>query len=266
MNFSFVTYVEQIPCSSSDGNTTSLRTLIATGRIGQARIGSCTIGAIAWESQALTVGAHRQEQGTIFPVELFFKETHFVEGIEIMHSGAKERTWLSDKQEVSTIAHSTCLLLEVMMNIRLVYEPHASEALREFVREGLALYNVAATGVAEYYPVCLFLKNEHQEVLGGLLGHIWAQCMHIATLWVAPILRHQGHGTALLQAAEQLAAERACTLVTLETLSFQAPGFYAKHGYETFAVLPGYPPGHQKHFLKKSIPTQSRPVQEGGAP
>src|SRR5215475_15545192 len=107
-----------------------------------------------------------------------------------------------------------------MMNIRLVIEPHASEALKDFVREGLALYNVAATGVDEYYPVCLFLKNEHQEVLGGLLGHIWAQGMHIAILWVAPILRHHGYGTALLHTAEDLAFERACTIVQLETFSF----------------------------------------------
>ena len=188
-----------------------------------------------------------------------------MEGIESMHSGAKERTWLTGKREVATIAHTTHSLSEVMMNIRLVIEPHASEALKEFVREGLALYNVAAKGAAEYYPVSLFLKNEHHEVLGGLLGHIWARCMHIAILWVAPILRHQGHGTALLQAAEQLAAERACALVTLETFSFQATGFYAKHGYETFAVLPDYPPGHQKHFLKKSLLVQSRPNHEEGA-
>jgi hypothetical protein len=78
------------------------------------------------------------------------------------------------------------------MNIRLVIEPHAPEALKEFVRERLALYNVAATGVTEYYPVCLFLKNEHQEVLGGVLGHIWAQCLHIAILWVAPDLTPSG--------------------------------------------------------------------------
>jgi GNAT superfamily N-acetyltransferase len=182
-----------------------------------------------------------------------------------MHSGAKEPTWLTSKREGATIAHTTHALSEVMMNIRLVVEPHASEALKDVVRDGLALYNVAATGAAEYYPVSLFLKNEHQEVLGGLLGHIWARCMHIAILWVAPILRHQGHGSALLQAAEQLAVERACTLVTLETLSFQAPGFYAKHGYETIAVLPDYPPGHQKHFLKKSLPVQSHPNHEEGA-
>ena len=188
-----------------------------------------------------------------------------MEGIESMHSGAKERTWLSGEREGATIARTIHSLWEVMMNIRLVVEPHAAEALKDVVRDGLALYSVAATGAAEYYPVCLFLKNEHQEVLGGLLGHIWAGCMHIAILWVAPILRHQGHGTALLQAAEQLAVERACTLVTLETFSFQAPGFYAKHGYETFAVLPGYPPGHQKHFLKKSLPTQCRPLREEGA-
>jgi hypothetical protein len=58
----------------------------------------------------------------------------------------------------------------------------------------------------------------------------------------------------LLQAAEALAVERECGLVQLETFSFQAPAFYAKHGYETIAVLLDYPPGHQKHFLKKSLP------------
>jgi hypothetical protein len=61
MNFPFATHVEQIPRNFSDGSTTSLRTLVATGRIGQPRIGSCTIGAIESESQALTVDIHRQE-------------------------------------------------------------------------------------------------------------------------------------------------------------------------------------------------------------
>jgi len=139
------------------------------------------------------------------------------------------------------------------MNIRLVVEPQASDALKNVVRERLDIHNVAATGAAEYYPVCFFLKNDHDEILGGLLGNIWARCMHIATLWVAPILRQQGYGTALMHAAEGLARERACTLVYLETFSFQAPLFYARLGYETIAVLQDCPTGHQKHFLKKSL-------------
>jgi hypothetical protein len=61
MNFSFATHVELIPYNSSDGSTTSLRTLVATGRIGQPRIRSCTIEAIEWESQALMVDIRRQE-------------------------------------------------------------------------------------------------------------------------------------------------------------------------------------------------------------
>jgi hypothetical protein len=61
MNFSFATHVELMPSNSSDGSPTSLRPLVATGRIGQPRIDSCTIGAIEWESQALTVGIHGQE-------------------------------------------------------------------------------------------------------------------------------------------------------------------------------------------------------------
>src|SRR5262245_39757863 len=46
------------------------------------------------------------------------------------------------------------------MNIRLVVEPQASEALKNVVRERLEIHNVAATGAAEYYPVCFFLKND----------------------------------------------------------------------------------------------------------
>jgi GNAT superfamily N-acetyltransferase len=151
------------------------------------------------------------------------------------------------------------------MNVQLVIEPYAAEALKEVVREGLTLYNVAATGAAEYYPMCLLLKTEHQEIVGGLLGHIWAQCLHVAFLWVAPFLRHHGYGTALLHAAEHLAAERACTLVQLETFSFQAPGFYTKQGYDTIAVLPDCPPGHQKHFLKKVLAGQEEHTPKGGS-
>ena len=151
------------------------------------------------------------------------------------------------------------------MNVHLVMEPYAAEALKEVVREGLALHNVAATGAAEYYPVCLLLKTEHHEVVGGLLGHIWAQCLHVAFLWVASFLRHHGYGTALLHAAEHLAAERACTLGQLETFSFQAPGFYAKHGYETIAGLPDFPPGHQKHVLKKGRARQEHTPEGGSA-
>jgi hypothetical protein len=46
-----------------------------------------------------------------------------------------------------------------MSALRIVVEPHASDHLKQVVREGLGLYNVAVTGFAEYYPVSIFLKD-----------------------------------------------------------------------------------------------------------
>ena len=47
---------------------------------------------------------------------------------------------------------------------------------------------------------------------------------------------------------------RRCRLVTLDTYSFQAPGFfYRKLGYVVVAVVDGYPTPHRQWYLKKAI-------------
>ena len=40
------------------------------------------------------------------------------------------------------------------------------------------------TGQAEWHPVAFFLRDENGEVLGGLLGDIWAAWLHVKTLAV----------------------------------------------------------------------------------
>jgi ribosomal protein S18 acetylase RimI-like enzyme len=53
--------------------------------------------------------------------------------------------------------------------------------------------------------------------------------------------------------AEDLARERGCVGVWLDTFDFQAPEFYRKHGYEQFGRLDDYPPGHQRLFFQKRL-------------
>ena len=140
-----------------------------------------------------------------------------------------------------------------MQTPRVVVEPHAPDHLKEVVQEGLALHTVAATGQAEYYPMSIFLRDEHEEVLGGLLGHIWGKWLFVTHLWVAECVRQRGYGTKLLLAAERYAVERGCRNVELHTFSFQARPFYERLGYEVFAALDDFPPGHTNYFLRKHL-------------
>ncbi len=148
-----------------------------------------------------------------------------------------------------------------MRDLRVVMEPHASNQLKELIQWGLGLYNVAATGLAEYYPVSIFLRDENDEVLGGLLGHIWGKWLYVTHLWIAESVRQRGYGTKLLLAAESYAVERGCGNVELHTFSFQARPFYEQLGYEVFAALDDYPPGHTKYFLRKRLVEDGRETQ-----
>ena len=141
-----------------------------------------------------------------------------------------------------------------MENIRVVSDPRASSADVEFVRDGLSLFNVAATGDSYFSPLAIILRNERDAILGGACGHVWGGWLdHLSLLWVAEPLRGRGYGRKLLEAAEDEARYQGCRGVFLSTFSFQARPFYERFGYEVIADVPDYPAGHTYHVLKKSL-------------
>ena len=140
-----------------------------------------------------------------------------------------------------------------MKRLRIVVEPHASESQKELIRENLGLYSIAMTGNEEFYAVAIFLRDEREETLGGILGEIWGQWMFVSHVWLAAPLRRSGYGSKLLATAERYALEKGCRNAWLTTASFQARPFYEKFGYELFATLDEFPPGHKLYFLKKHL-------------
>ena len=84
-------------------------------------------------------------------------------------------------------------------------------------------------------------------------GLVFGGWVYIKLLWVDAALRGQGHGTRLLVRMEEEAVRLGCRNAHLDTYSFEAWPFYEKNGYEVFATLDGFPPGHQKHFLRKRL-------------
>ncbi len=140
-----------------------------------------------------------------------------------------------------------------MTDPRIVSEPRAESGDATFVREGLALFNVAVTGDSYYSPLAIFLKDERGAVLGGALGHVWGGWLDLDALWVTEPYRGQGYGAKLLRAAEDEARMQGCDGVFLTSFSFQAPTFYEKFGYEVVADIPDYPKGHSYQVLKKAL-------------
>jgi GNAT superfamily N-acetyltransferase len=142
-----------------------------------------------------------------------------------------------------------------MSDIRILSDPHASESLKQVVVDHLDAYNIGATGMTEYSPINLFLRDQGDEVLGGLLAAVWGGALYVRILWVSQTLRGKGHGRRLLEAAERRAVERGCRHAFLDTFSFQAPGFYEKQGYQIYARADDWPVGHAHYFLRKDLPT-----------
>src|SRR4029079_10541505 len=97
------------------------------------------------------------------------------------------------------------------------------------------------------------VRNQSQEVVGGLVGATYLGWLQVHAVWLPQHLRGQGYGQTLLQLAEAEAISRGCMNATLETLSFQALPFYEKLGYQVFAQLPNLPNTESKYYLAKAL-------------
>jgi GNAT superfamily N-acetyltransferase len=114
-------------------------------------------------------------------------------------------------------------------------------------------FNFRATGCTDGRALAAFVRDATGALRAGLSGHTWGGCCEIRFLWVSEGERRGGLGSALLAAAEREARARGCERVVLSTHSFQAPGFYARHGYAECGRADGYPRGHAQIFLTKSL-------------
>lgn len=124
---------------------------------------------------------------------------------------------------------------------------------REAILKPLRAYNLSHTGEMAFETVGILLRDPtSQEVVGGLYGKISYGWLFVELLSVPHSMRTQGTGTRLMGAAEELARERGCAGIWLDTFSFQAPDFYRKLGFSEFGHIADYPPGHQRHFFKNT--------------
>ena len=123
----------------------------------------------------------------------------------------------------------------------------------EAIRAGLRAHNVARTGADDARPLVIILRDEAGTVVGGLTGTTFWGWLAIERLWIDEAARGRGYGARMVRMAEVEAVARGCRQVLLDTMSFQAPEFYRKLGYEEFGVLEGFAGQHSRHYFRKTL-------------
>jgi GNAT superfamily N-acetyltransferase len=87
------------------------------------------------------------------------------------------------------------------------------------------------------------------EFAGGLRGWTFAGWAFVSYLVTRE--RRRGLGRRLMREVEDLARTKGCRGIHLDTLAFQAPGFYEKLGFVRFGEIPDFVDGHPRIYYMK---------------
>jgi GNAT superfamily N-acetyltransferase len=123
----------------------------------------------------------------------------------------------------------------------------------ETVDGGIDRFNRSVPALRDVRPLSVFARDEGGVVRGGAVGRTWGQCCELQQLWVEDMHRGQGVGSDLVKRFENEAARRGCTLVYLDTFTFQAPAFYEKLGYRVALQTRGYTDNIVKFTMHKTL-------------
>ncbi len=130
-------------------------------------------------------------------------------------------------------------------------EPNVADV--NLVESRLVDYNEARSLPYDRVPLCIFMKDAEGRTVGGVTGYTNWGWLYLDCFWLPEDLRQGGWGGRILELAEQEAIRRGCAQARLYTYTFQARGFYERHGYVEFGQLDGYPPGASQIWMRKSL-------------
>lgn len=123
-----------------------------------------------------------------------------------------------------------------------------------------ALYNMFAQHAIEVTgmnglatePISFVMRNE-DKLVGAIVAQIFWQQLHIKYLAVAKEFREQGIAKKLMNKMLEYGKNQGCSLVYVETLSFQAPDMYKKMGFKEDFKRDGFANNTSFHYLSMSL-------------
>lgn len=121
------------------------------------------------------------------------------------------------------------------------------------VTRGLADYNREKFGRVDTHTLDVLVRDKRGEIIGGLLGRSSLGLFFLDLFYLPEALRGSGLGSRMIRRAEDEARRRGCTAAFVYTVTFQAPGFYERHGDRRFGEIACPPGGATRIFLTKPL-------------
>jgi GNAT superfamily N-acetyltransferase len=130
------------------------------------------------------------------------------------------------------------------------------ERAQAAIGEGLSDYNLGQAGYRDARPLAVLVSDpDTKQVIGGLLGRTSMGLLFIDLFFLPESLRRHGIGSRVIRTAEDEALRRGCSKAILFTVTFQAPGFYERQGYQALGRIECDPPGHTRICMTKKLGT-----------
>ena len=131
----------------------------------------------------------------------------------------------------------------------------ADPELDQQLSDHLSEFNRAATpGIAPASELTVRVRDASGDLVGGVSGWTWGDAAGMGMVWVRADQRGAGVGRRLLAGFEAKARNRGCTHVFVTSFTFQAPGFYERHGYQQIFRWEGVPtPEHADVHFRKDL-------------
>ncbi len=135
-----------------------------------------------------------------------------------------------------------------------IKEQSLSERLKKQIYEGFSRHAIAITGHDEKFDAVAFVANAKRDSFAGaIVVELFWGALHVKYVYVEEEYRGHGVATKLMQHALAYGQDNRCPFAFVETMSFQALGFYLKMGFELEFTRSGYMYETSFHYLRKEL-------------
>lgn len=131
----------------------------------------------------------------------------------------------------------------------------SSDDLKSFFEDGFERHAVAMTGVEKAVGASqsFVVRDDAGNIASAVIVRLFWGQLHIKNVLSAESARGKGYALQLMEQAHAWGRAQGCDFAFVETMNFQAEGFYAKLGYVTEYTRQGYAAGTSFIYMKKDL-------------